>query len=382
MEQNAEKRIYVRILIGLIALMSLLIGYFGFPSVGNSKTEEPQTIKEVELTAQPLHQQDISVTAHYIGYVTPIHAVNVVPKINGYLQDIFVSGGQEVKSGDNLLMIQQNEYKAALAAASAAVAKAQADFNNASTYFQRIKKTPAKAVSQTEFDSAKANYLSSLAALEQAKANQDSAQINLEYTILQAPISGIIGNVDLTPGNYVSPSSSPLLKIIQYNPIRVVFSITDKEYLQELHKNGSADLYQNERIYLRLANQSLYKEEGKFRFTDNEINKSTNSISVYADFANPNKELVANAYVDVLIDREFKGAYLIPQKYVEMTTQGNFIYTVKNNTLYKNKIDTSVLKDGNYVISGAFSPQEYLVTEKVGRFPSGSKVKVKVSAPE
>lgn len=381
MLQNSEKRIYGRLLIGLLALAALLLAYFTFPEVPDSQAaaSAEASTKEMTFNVIPLRRQNVDVTSQYIGYITPIKSVDIVPNISGYLQDIWVDGGQEVKQGDNLILIQQNEYKAQLDAAAAAVAQAQANYNNASVYYQRVKKASSKAVSKTEFDNVKAQFLSAQAALAQAKANRELAKVNYDYTILQAPIDGIVGNVDLTRGNHVSPASAPLLKIIQYNPIRVVFSITDKEYLREI-KNNSSQLFAGENIKLRLANDSLYPQNGEFKFTANEIDKTTNSIAVYADFANPEKVLVANAYVDVLLERNLKDVYLIRQNHVDMAADGNFVYTVRGGKLYKNTVDIAAIKGNDFVIAADFAPDEYLITDKVGRIPQGTQVKVKLTS--
>ena len=115
----------------------------------------------------------------------------------------------------------------------------QADLANAKVYYERVKKVGPKAMSKTEFDNAKAKYLSAQAAVAQARANYNLAKVNYGYTEINAPISGIVGEMSLTKGDYVSPGSQPLFSIIQYDPIRVVFSITDKDYLEEL-KNRCA----------------------------------------------------------------------------------------------------------------------------------------------
>lgn len=381
MLQNSERRIYGRLLIGLLALAALLLAYFTFPEISDTQAaaSSASTVKEMTLNAVPLQKQTVNVVSEYIGYITPIKSVDIKPNISGYLQDIKVDGGQEVKQGDKLIIIQQNEYKAQLDAAAASVAQAQANYNNASVYYQRVKKASSKAVSKTEFDNVKAQFLSAQAALAQAKANHELAKVNYGYTVLQAPIDGIVGNVDLTRGNYVSPASAPLLKIIQYNPIRVVFSITDKEYLREI-KNNPAALFGGENIKLRLANGTVYPQNGEFKFTANEIDKATNSIAVYADFVNPDKVLVANAYVDVMLERSLKNVYLIRQNYVDMAADGNFVYTVRGGKLYKNTVDIAAIQGNDYVVAADFAPDEYLVTDKVGRIPQGTQVKVKLAA--
>ncbi len=378
MTKSSKAKRYGYWIIGVFALSVLFVMYFEVLDIKKSKaaTSSPSNTKEMTLNVIPLKRQNVELINQYIGYITPIKSVSLVPNISGYLQDIWVQGGQEVKIGDNLILIQQDEYKARLDAAEASVGQAQAAYNNASIYYQRIKKASSKAVSKTDFDNAKAQFLSAQAALAQAKANYALAKVNYDYTVLQAPIDGIVGNVDLTAGNYVSPSSSPLIKIIQYNPIRVVFSITDKEYIQEI-KNNKETLFKGENIKLRLANNILYPYSGEFKFTDNEINRSTNSISVYADFANPDKMLVANAYVDVLLEKKLNDVYLIRQNYVDMSSGGNFIYTVRGGKIYKNAIEISGIKGDNYVVSANFASDEYLVTDKVKKIPEGTKVKIK-----
>lgn len=232
--------------------------------------------------------------------MTPVHDVSVRPYISGFVDEIRVKGGSEVKAGDVMVIIDQAEYKAKLDAAKAAVAQAEASFNNSSVYYQRMQKAGARAVSKTELDNAKASFLSAEAALEQAKAALAEAQVNYDYTVIRATIDGVVGDVPLSKGDYVSPENV-LLTVIQYNPIRVVFSITDKDYLEEA---GRPEMFADETLRLKLADGAVYPQAGTFGYVDNQIDKSTNSIAVYADFANPDKRLVANAYVNVLVEKK------------------------------------------------------------------------------
>lgn len=376
--KDIEKNFYSRLLLVLIIIAVIVAIYLLWPARhGNTKTH-PASDPELVLNVIPLKAKDITVTEKYIGYITPVKSVELVPKINGYLEEIWVNGGEKVTAGDKLVKIKQNEYKAQLDAAKASVVQAQADYNNAQVYFGRIKKAGAKAISKTEVDNAKAKFLAAQGALAQARANQELAQVNYDYTLLSAPISGIVGNVDLTRGQYVSPASSPLLKIIQADPIRVVFSMTDKAYLDETARNEKS-LFAGENIKLRLSNGNLYAFPGQFKFTANEIDRSTSSIAVYADFKNPEYTLVANAYVDVLVERPLKEAYAIPQNYVSMTPEGNFVYTVRGDKLLKVplKIESSV--GAEYVVTNKFAPREYLVVDKIGTIPQNAKIKIKAA---
>lgn len=371
-----EKRTYTDLLIILVILAAVLAWFF-WPSAHRKPAPEDSRPLELALNVMPLAPRDVSLTQSYIGYVTPIHSVDIVPYINGFLEDIMVDGGQRVERGDNLILIRQNEYKASLEAAEASVLQADATLNNAAVYYRRMKQAGTKVISKTELDNAKASYLSAKAALAQAKANRDLAKVNFDYTIIQAPISGIVGNVDLTRGDYVSPSSGTLLKIIQFDPIRVVFSITDKDYLNEMAKQ-SGGLFNGEAIKIRLSNGQIYNKTGKFRFLDNEVNRSTNSIAVYADFENENHTLVANAYVDVLLEKNIKNGVPVRQNLVTMEDSGNYVYVVKDDRLERRKVDILGISGNDYILKNTFAAGEYLVLDKVGRIIPGQKLKLNV----
>ena len=380
MFEFGKNKIYVRFMIIIFTVTILASVYVSiFNSANSAVSKEPPALT---LNVIPLKATNTTIKKQFIGYVIPIRSVNIVPNVSGYIDEVWVEGGQEVKEGDNLLLIDQREYKAELDAAKSSVIQAQAEFNNAKSYYQRLKNAGKQAISPSELDSAKAQFLSAQGSLEAAKANQDKAKVMYDYTILQAPISGQVGNVDLTKGNYVAPNSSPLLTIIQYDPIRVVFSISDKEYLREITQQSDGKLFKGENIHLRLADGKIYSHNGEFKFTDNQLDKSTNSISIYADFANPDKQLVANAYVDVLLEQDIKNAFLIRQNYVTLTTDGAYVYTVKNNKLLKTPINIITTINNNYLVSNKFTPEEYLVVDKVGRISKDTKVKINIVSKE
>ena len=328
----------------------------------------------------PLKPENITITSSYVGYVIPIKSVDLVPNVSGYIEDVWVEGGQEVRAGDNLLLIDQREYKAALNAAKAAVTKAQADFANAKAYYERIKKAGAKAISASEQDSAKAGYLSALAAVEQAKAEEAKAQVLYDYTVLQASIDGVVGNVSLTKGNYVAPAGSPLLSIVQYNPIRVVFALSDKEYLNAVSRQNGQPLFAGELIRLKLADGSLYQKTGEFKYIDNAQEKGTGSVAVYADFANSERKLMPDAYVDVLVERMVIGGYALRQNYVSLSPEGAFVYVANNHRLRKVQLKIIGEENGFYVVNNQFAQDDYLVIDKVGNIAPDATVKTKVAA--
>ncbi len=377
MQQKEEKKTY-GVLLSVLAIIALILAYFALRDRPSSENAAAVGRDKAELTLNvaPLDIRDMTVEKNYIGYVTPINDVNILPYINGFLEDILVEGGQEVKQGDTLLVIRQDEYRARMNAAKAAVLQAQADYNNARIYYQRVRNAGEKAMSKTEIDNAKASYLSAEAQLAEARANYDLARVNYEYTVIQAPISGIVGNVTLTRGDYVSPSSQPLLRLIQFDPIRVVFSITDRDYIEEI---GKGQLFAGEKIKLKLADGSLFEKTGTYQFADNEINRATSSIAVFADFENADKKLVSNAYVDVIVEKNYKNAVLIAQRLVNMESSGNFVYIVNGSRLDKVKIDIISSSGDNYLVCNGFKKGDYIVLDKVGQISPDRKIKVRLA---
>ena len=347
-----------------------------------SSSQANSSVPERILNVIPLKSKNASLTTTHIGYVTPVKSVELVPNVSGYIQDVFVEGGQHVKLGDNLVLIDQREYKASLDAAEAEVNQAQAVLNNADIYYRRIKKAGSKAISKTEFDNAKAKYLSALGELNAAKANRDKAKVMYDYTVLQSSIDGVVGNVNLTVGNYVAPASSPLISIIQTNPIRVVFSITNKEYLNVLKESQTGGIFSGYKINLQLANGKKYAYSGEFQFTDNAIDKSTGSLSVYVDFANPDNELISGGYVDVLLERTIKDGFWIKQNHVYLTPEGAFIYIVKGNKVSKIKVNIVSESQGEYLLSESFANNEFLITDKVTDSILNNEVKMRINSAE
>lgn len=375
MQNKLGKKIYSKLLIILLIAAVLLVYQFAVSQPADGREEAALPVFNVV----PLQPENVAIQSSYVGYVTPVHSVEVMPYITGYLDKILVRGGDEVKAGQTLIIIRQAEYKARLDAAKAAVLQAQAEYNNADLYYGRVKKAGGQAISKTELDNAKARFLSAQAALAQAKANRDLAQVNYDYTEIKAPIDGVVGNVNLTKGEYVSPASKPLLNIIQTNPIRVVFSITDKDYLNEISK-GASSLFSGDKIKLRLANGEVSKKEGAFQFTDNAVDRKTNSIAVFADFENEDRALVANAYVDVLIAKTYENGVLIPQNLVTLGSNANYVYVVNNSELKRIPVEIVNTVGGSYLVKNVFEPKSWLVTDKVGNYRDGQKVKIKTNA--
>lgn len=343
----------------IVVVLAAVAGWRGWVYY-HSRTTAERPAAAAQARAVPVVERKVTVVKKYIGYVTPVNDVEVRPYISGFIGEVAVEGGQNLHKGDKLLVIEQSEYKAALDAVEAAAAKAEADFNYARDYYQRIKKAGTKAVSQTETDNARAQFLSAQAAWAGAKASAEQARVNFGYTVISSTIDGVAGNVALTPGDYVSPQSV-LLTVVQTDPMRVVFSISDKDYLEESRKKA---MFDGEQIRLKLADGSIYPQSGKFRYSDNKIDRSTNAIAVYADFENPERLLTDNAYVTVLVEKQYQGVP-VAKDLVNLQPDGSFVYAATGDVVKKHPVEILSEYGNNYVLKNNFAAGMRLITDKI-----------------
>lgn len=374
MESNKERRVYIFLLL-VLCLISLSLGYYIFKQE-HSKGIRPIPINEsITLNATPIISEDATVTNSYVGYVEAINQVDIIPYINGYIQDVTAKAGQLIEKGDLIVTIDPNEYKARLEAAEAGVLQATSAFEYNQNYYERVQKSGKKAFSEIEIDNAKNNFLQAQATLKNSQANKLLAEVNYNYTIIKAPISGLVGNFTLSPGDYVSPSSKALLSIVQTDPIRVVFSLTDTEYF---NMKNQGQLFKNSVIQLRLPNGEIFKHTGQFKYTNNEINPSTNSLAIYTYFDNPQNELLPNAYVTVEVQKSFKNAVLVDKNFIKMQTDGNFLIIAHNNLITKQEVEILSEKDNQYVLKNTFGANDLLILDDTSNIPHNAKIDFKI----
>jgi len=325
-----------------------------------------------EIRAAPIKEISVEAKKQYIGYVTPINEVDVYSYINGFVDEVLVKGGQSVRAGEELVKIKPEEYVAALNEALATEEKAEADFNYAQNYYERMKRAGTKAISQTELDSAEAKYLAAKGNLAQAKAAVERAKINFGYTTIRATINGVIGTVGLSVGDYVSPQKR-LFNIVQTDPIRIVFAISDKDYLEE---NRHEEMFDGEKIKLVLADGNEYEHQGFFEYADNAMDRTTNAIAVYARFANPQEKLVDNAYVTVEVEKQYVGV-AVAKDLVTLLPEGAEVNVVVEGDVVKPHI-TEILTEyeDKYILQNNFKSGDKLVLDKVTVAKEGRKMKV------
>lgn len=374
--KTKNKKVIGRTAAMIMLIAVLNIGYWMYHHRHSPITATKDDLPEI--TAVRPAGQTVTIINNYIGQVEAINQIEVVPYISGYILEIRAKGGQTVKKGDVLAVLRQDEYIAALSQASAEVSAAEADYANAKITYERMQNAGLKAVSPTDMDNAKAAYLAATADVEKAKAGEFSAQTDLDYTYLKAPFDGVLGNIAVSIGEYVSPQSQNLMELVQYNPIRVVFSVPDKEYLNHFQQAKTDNLT----VKIKLANGEIYEHNGQIKYAANAVNEKTDSVAVYVEFSNPDKKLMPNAYVELLLERTYQNVFLLDKSRIVMKPDGDFVYVVEDNIVRARKIHILGEYNNQYAVLNDFALNTYLITESIEPQMLEKTVKIRDSQME
>ncbi|MBO7191112.1 MAG: efflux RND transporter periplasmic adaptor subunit [Elusimicrobiaceae bacterium] len=318
----------------------------------------------------------------FIAKVEAINAADVIPQVSGYIDEVRFQDGSFVQEGDVLFVIDQARYQAAASAAEAALEKAKASLKQIqSNYNREITLYKDKMLSKADLEVAESNLATAKANVKAAQASLDLAKLDLQYTEVRSPISGYIGKALMTKGNLATAGVNKLARVIQMDPIRVVFSITDKERLSGMDQLTT----QQPDIQIALPNGQTIEIPQAAVFADNEINAQTATIAVYAQAQNRDNKLIPGNYVNVTVSTDkFRPVILIPQTAVSQDASGQYVMTVNNdNVVVQKYITLGDVVDGQYVVISGLEDGDRVVPVGQQKLQNGQKVNVsEVSTPQ
>ena len=337
----------------LVAVLFAAIGWFGNQTFGPK--EKPRVVTEVAdpaVSVGAAETVEFNPETEYVGHVEPIQETDILPQIEGYLKKVCFTEGAFVRAGDVLFEIDAEQYEASrnlryseVRSAEAKVIVARAEVDRAERYFNRLSSADDRGVTATERDTAETTLASAKAALnaanaevEQAKAAAAIADFNMKHTVVKSPIAGRIGKALRHVGDYVSPSKSALAQVVQTDPIRVVFPITDKDYgaWQAAAERGGRELKDSRRLRLKLANGGVYGKLGIIDFGDNKVDRETATVVLHARFENAGGALLPDAFVRVLSDESHPPRQLtVPVDAVERTAKGLHVWALQDDGTVK-----------------------------------------------
>lgn len=296
---------------------------------------------EVLLTT--IEAKDIPVSYEYAGRVAGSREVEVRARVSGILMERTYTEGEMVKQGDLLFLIDPAPYEAALAQAEAMLQQQQATLAQAEREWKRISALfERNAVSARERDSALSTLELARATVAGARAEVRTAKINLDYTRVEAPISGVTSQETVSEGSLVGTGqdSSLVTRISQLDPVYVNFAVPDAESLQirNMQESGALTLPDDGRLMvdLRLSDGSLMTDAGYVDFTDSTIDPNTGTIRNRAVVSNPNRDLMPGQFVRVMVKgMVLRNAVTVPQAAVLQGARGMMVYVVNEENVAK-----------------------------------------------
>jgi membrane fusion protein (multidrug efflux system) len=352
---------------GLLLIVSLLSAC----SKSDDAGKPPQ--KEAEVGVITLKPETVTLTSELPGRVTPLQVAEVRPQVTGIIQERLFQEGSQVKKGTSLYQIDSATYQAAADTAAAQLAKAEAALESARSKAQRGQGLADRGlISRDVHDDQLTEQKQAEADVAVAQAALKTTRINLAYTQVKSPLDGFIGKSTVTAGALVTANQATALATIQQlDPILVDITQSSTALLGSQRDNAAT-------VSLLLPDGSTYAHPGKLAFTDLTVDESTGSVSIRAEFPNPQRQLLPGMFVRAKLEAgSRKDALLVPQQGVTRKANGDAsVWVVKpDNTLEQRTVQTTQAIGSKWIVASGLAAGEQVVVDGLQKVKPGAKVK-------
>jgi membrane fusion protein (multidrug efflux system) len=317
--------------------------------------------------------------------------IEIRPRVEGYIDKIFVDEGAVVRVGQPLFKISAPEYEQQVRTASASIKSAQADLSAAKLAVNKVKPLVEKGIiSKYDLESAQYTYESAVASLAQANAALVNAKTNLGYTTVTSPVNGVVGSIPFRLGSLVGSSTAePLTTVSSIGNVYAYFALNEKMLLSFTQNSDPGSslvqvIKKMPAVTLLLSDGSTYGEKGRIETVNGLINTETGSVTFRARFPNPQGIIRSGSSATVKIPKEIKEKLLVPQSATFELQDKIFAVTVGKDGKTKN-VNIKVLENtaGNYyVITEGLKTGDQIVLEGVASLKDGSEIKPQNQKPE
>ena len=330
--------------------------------------------KEVEV-GYP-HIEAVNVSAESTGRVEAKYSIDLVARVPGFLLKKYFKEGDFVKKGQLLFQIDPREYQIEVNNSRANVNQYSALLKNAQQELNRANALVKEdLISRSDVDQSLAARNQNKALYDAAKQQLELARVNLGYTSIKSPIDGRIGKVNITEGNYVTPTSGSLVNISSVNPVYVSFSLKTDDYVKLL--KGS-NRFKDAEVRVQLNDGTWYDKIGKVNFVDNKIDKDSGSISMRATFDNSKMWLTPGEYMKVKITAPKLVKFMtVPQSCTKGDAMsGYYVWAVEDNKAVRKNIKVSDVIDNNWIVENGLNLNDTIVLTGIQNIAAeGQKLK-------
>jgi membrane fusion protein (multidrug efflux system) len=368
------------LLIGLLLGPAIAVGYM--PSAAAQGAPPPPAVTVVSVPVK-----DVAPVHSFIGRVVAIQSVQIQPRVTAFIDSVPVEQGSNVHAGEVLFQLQRAQYEAAVKSAEAQLSSAQAALRQSQVAYTRAARLNRQGFeSQANLDQATATRDQDQAKVQSAEAALAQAQLDLSYCTITSPIDGRVGAVTLTKGNLVTPSTGTLATVNQLNPIRVVFSVADRILVDVQQKTGATlqEIANSIVVHLTMPDGTRYSHAGKVAFLGNEVDPKTGTVSVYADFPNPDRLLLPGAFVNVEVRRaKPEKRPLVPVAAVQTDKSGGYVLVVGADDKVKQQpVKTGRQIGQNLIVESGLSGGEQVIVAGVQKVQPGQTVTTTEAPPQ
>lgn len=350
-------------------LISTLIG---LPAIAQSVSEAPAVVVERAANTRP-QMADV-----YVGRVEAVSTIDVQARVEGFLEEQNFTEGGLVKNDEVLFLIEPDLYQADVDKAEAELEGAKATARNAEVDLARQEDLVAKGtVSQSVYDAAEATYLADQAAVSEAQAALETAQINLGYTTIISPIDGRISKSAIDVGNLINSDSGVLVTITSTDPIYVVFYVSERDLIVKRQKGLVDENSSRLNVKLQLSDGSAYEADGKIDYISNQIETATDTIEIRAIFENLDALLIPGQVVTVTFeDPDAKEVVVVAQTAVQLDSKGHFVFVVgQDDTVERQDVMLGDQIGRDWVVTSGLKAGDPVVVQGLQKIHEGMKVK-------
>ena len=358
----------------ITALALLVAG--GLLAVGCTNDEKKKPAPPaVPVTTTQATTKDVPVVLRVVGRGEAYESVSLKPRIDGQVAAVLFTEGQRVKQGDVLIRLDPTDFAARLEQAEAAAARDEALIAKSRTDTARYTALRNRNfVSEEKVNDIRTNEAAATANLRASKAAAELARLQLSYTAIKAPFSGIVGARLVFPGSAVKVNDTIVAVVNRVRPLLVSFSLPEKHLARLRTSLSSGEM----KVDVSLPNDPSQRFEGKVIFIDNAVDSTTGTILMKASLPNEDEKLAPGQFLKVsLILDTLKNSVTIPSEAVQQGVDGNFVYVVKEDERVEaRKIEIATMIDGQAAVEKGLATGETVVTDGQLRLTPGTKVKI------
>ncbi|MET3074316.1 efflux RND transporter periplasmic adaptor subunit [Pantoea leporis] len=365
-----------------LAAVLMLSGSFVLTGCDDNKSQQAAQQQPPEVGVVTLKNEPLKITTELPGRTSAFRVAEVRPQVSGIILKRNFVEGSDVKAGQSLYQIDPATYQAAYDSAKADLAQAEANARVAQLTITRYKPLlGTKYISQQDYDTAAGTAAQTAAAAQAARANVETARINLAYTKVTSPISGRIGKSSVTEGALVSNGQTTALATVQQlDPMYVDVTQSSDDFLRLRAELESGQLKQNDgkaNVTLLMQNGNAYPQTGTLEFSDVSVDETTGSITLRAIFPNPDNRLLPGMFVRARLDEGTNPtALLVPQQGVTRTPTGQASAMVvgADNKVESRNITANQAFGDKWLVTEGLKEGDRVITTGIQRAKPGAQV--------